>query len=390
MAGPGQQPRRPPLWQSHIDMYRKIPMDLMEGTRRGSLLSYLSLVLMIVLFIWETKAYFTTKLVTDLALDYKRDQANTITTTAEDMGIGQASNYKNNIRLNFNITMTDLSCDYAVIDVVSVLGTDQNVTAHVTKWNIDNKGVRKGYKGRNRNQKDITLFDVDIKETLAELHEDGEDAITFTPITIEEYKKNYDYVFVDFFASWCSHCKDLAPTWEALAEVMTEASITIVEDQQEEDAKLSKEKDQQHHNYSDEDFQHAVSVNIPVIIAKVDCVDHKFLCNQEEEIRAYPTLRLFIDGKTLPGGSDYKGHRTVMEVSFCFVLQYSSFLDVSGNSFCSVSCLFFVIRVSLHRFCFLWGIFFVINSLHNNNTCFDFLFLSLKILVIIASHCILL
>jgi thiol-disulfide isomerase/thioredoxin len=323
MAGhPGQQ-RRP--WQSHIDMYRKIPMDLMEGTRRGSILSYLSLILMIVLFIWETKAYFTTKLVTDLALDYKRDMANTMTTTAEDMGIGQASNYKDNIRLNFNITMTDLSCDYAVIDVVSVLGTDQNVTAHVTKWNIDGNGVRKGYKGRNRNQKDIDLFDINIKETLEELHEDGEDAVTLTPELFEEYKKNYDYVFVDFFASWCSHCKDLAPTWEALAEVMTESSINVVEGQQEEE---TKDNGGQEHNYSEEDFQHAVSVNIPVIIGKVDCVDHKFLCNQEEQIRAYPTLRLFIDGKTLPGGSDYKGHRTVMDVSF-----YTDFVLFSSLSF---------------------------------------------------------
>ena len=37
--------------------------------------------------------------------------------------------------------MMDLKCDWAVIDVVSVYGTDQNVTAHVTKWNIDGNGV---------------------------------------------------------------------------------------------------------------------------------------------------------------------------------------------------------------------------------------------------------
>ena len=382
---PGQN-RRP--WQSHIDMYRKIPMDLMEGTRRGSILSYLSLILMIVLFIWETKAYFTTKLVTDLALDYKRDMANTVTTTAEDMGIGQASNYKNNIRLNFNITMTDLSCDYAVIDVVSVLGTDQNVTAHVTKWNIDGNGIRKGYKGRNRNQKDIDLYDTNIQETLEELHEDGEDAITLTPELFDEYKKNYDYVFVDFFASWCSHCKDLAPTWEALAEVMTESSITIVEGQRQQD---------DDHNYSDEDFEHAVKVNIPVIIAKVDCVDHKFLCNQQEKIRAYPTLRLFIDGATLDlGGSDYKGHRTILEVSFFFkfkfkfkFLKWNSFSfrsdQIELNSVRTVYCFifyllstlsfqrFFCVILFLHiAYCILHIAYFIF--LTHTTTCFDFYF----------------
>jgi hypothetical protein len=146
--------RRP--WQTHVDMYRKIPTDLMEGTRRGSILSYLSLILMLVLFFWETRAFFQSSIVTDLSLDRTTDPR---------------------IRLNFNITMTDLRCDWAVIDVVSVLGTDQNVTAHVTKWNIDGDGIRRGYKGRNRNQKDIALFDETVTETLEELHENGEDAI---------------------------------------------------------------------------------------------------------------------------------------------------------------------------------------------------------------------
>jgi hypothetical protein len=49
--------RRP--WAADIDMYRKIPMDLMEGTRRGSTLSYLAIGLMATLFLLETKSYFT-------------------------------------------------------------------------------------------------------------------------------------------------------------------------------------------------------------------------------------------------------------------------------------------------------------------------------------------
>jgi hypothetical protein len=84
-------------WQAHIDLYRKLPVDLMEGSRRGSFLSYLSLSLMIVLILWETRAFLQTTLVTDLALDKSDDPK---------------------IRLNFNITMTDLRCDWAVIDVV--------------------------------------------------------------------------------------------------------------------------------------------------------------------------------------------------------------------------------------------------------------------------------
>ena len=48
-------------WAAHVDLYRKVPADLMEGTRRGSVLSYCSLVLMGILFLLETKAFFSTR-----------------------------------------------------------------------------------------------------------------------------------------------------------------------------------------------------------------------------------------------------------------------------------------------------------------------------------------
>eukprot|EP00539_Tryblionella_compressa_P002309 CAMPEP_0178749872 /NCGR_PEP_ID=MMETSP0744-20121128/9641_1 /TAXON_ID=913974 /ORGANISM="Nitzschia punctata, Strain CCMP561" /LENGTH=512 /DNA_ID=CAMNT_0020403313 /DNA_START=43 /DNA_END=1582 /DNA_ORIENTATION=- len=233
---------------------------------------------MATLFLLETRAFFTKSLVANLALDRSDDPR---------------------IRLNFNITMLDLKCDWAVIDVVSVLGTDQNVTAHVTKWNIDSEGVRKAYKGRNRNQKDIDLYDETVIETLEELHANGEDAVELNMETLQFAKNENDFLFVDFYASWCSHCRDLAPTWEKLAELMVDAG-----------EKLGKQHPE---DYTDEDFEAAEKVELPVMIAKVDCVKNHELCNQQEDIRAYPTLRLFVDGERWSGG-DYRGHRTVLEM----------------------------------------------------------------------------
>lgn len=265
-------------WAGRLDMYRKIPTDLMEGTRRGSLLSYLAALTMTLLFLLETRAYFRKTSVTDLALD---------------------SNTERRVRVNFNITMMDLKCEYTVIDVVSVLGKEQNVSSHVTKWHVDAEGVRQRYQGRNKDQKDITLYDKTVTDTLDEMYANGEDAVSLDPETLEYAQRNQEYLFVDFYASWCSHCRDLAPTWEALAELMTDVAEKVHGFKQQ--------------KYEPRDFEHAQKLPLPVMVAKVDCVIHGALC-AEQNIMAYPTLRLFVDGTRWKGG-DYNGHRTLIEMA---------------------------------------------------------------------------
>jgi Endoplasmic Reticulum-Golgi Intermediate Compartment (ERGIC) len=112
------------------------------------------------------------------------------------------TNAEKKVRLNFNITMMDLKCEYCVVDVVSVLGTEQNVSSHVTKWHVDAAGVRQRYQGRNKQQKDIDLFDSTVKDSLAELYENGEDAVSLDEDTFAFALKHQEYVFVDFFAPW--------------------------------------------------------------------------------------------------------------------------------------------------------------------------------------------
>jgi thiol-disulfide isomerase/thioredoxin len=264
-----------------LDMYRKVPIDLLEGTRRGSILSTLAIISMLTLFFLETKAFFSTTLQTSLALD---------------------SNPETQVRVNFDITMMDLKCEYATIDAVSVLGTQQNVTQHVTKYAVDQNGIKQRYKQRNLKQHDVQLYDRSIEESIEELHENGEDAISLDSDTLGVALEENTYVFVDFFANWCSHCRDLAPTWETLAEVMYELAESRVDNHM---------NNHPHHEYSDEDYQAAVAVELPVLIGKIDCVDHHDLCT-EMGIRAYPTLKFFVDGEEK---GDYMGHRTVVELA---------------------------------------------------------------------------
>jgi thiol-disulfide isomerase/thioredoxin len=273
-----------PIRLASLDMYRKVPLDLLEGTRRGSILSTLAILTMSTLFFLETKAYFSSSLVTSLALD---------------------SNTESQIRVNFNITMMDLKCDFATIDVVSVLGTQQNVTKHISKFPIDQNGVRQGYRSRNRDQHDVLLFDSGVEESIEELHADGEDAVSLDESMLQVALEENTYVFVDFFANWCSHCRDLAPTWETFAEVMYIAAEHRV------DNALEANPNHPGHKYSDAEYDEAVKVELPVLIGKVDCVDHGDLC-MKYEIAAYPTLKFFVEGKEV---GDYRGHRTVVELT---------------------------------------------------------------------------
>ena len=103
-------------------MYRKVPMDLVEGSQRGSIISWVAIFVIIWLFYKETAEFFATNLSSTLSLDQKQ--------SVDDQ-----------IKVTFNITMMDLRCDYVEVDVVSILGNNQNVTKFVKKAPLDANGV---------------------------------------------------------------------------------------------------------------------------------------------------------------------------------------------------------------------------------------------------------
>ena len=345
-------------WAASLDMYRRVPGDLLEGTKRGGVVSTVAVMIMFTLIFLETRSFLTSTIVTDLKLD--------------------ADNVEKRVRVNFNITMMDLKCDFVSIDTISMLGTQQNVTQHVTKWNLDANRVRQRYLGRNRKQKDIMMYDESITESHETMLKNGEDVLSLHPDDFEEIVKKNKFVFVDFYANWCSHCRVLAPTWERLAEVMShvneellmgeeqeewaggrrierevfegEESLEVYEGEEslevyegEESVGLIKEDpsfiDRENLNADEsedvgrrrlaieipndmrqneedwkKDFSKEDWFGLPVVIARLDCVHYPEFCAQHG-IRAYPTLRLFIDGEKMP---DYHGDRTV--VSFTHYL----------------------------------------------------------------------
>lgn len=173
-------------WAAKLDMYRKVPLDLVEGTRRGSIISWVAIFLMVSLIYKETAEYFSTRLSSELSLDRRRSE-------------------NEQIKVSFNITMMDLRCDYVEVDVVSVLGNNQNATKFVKKIPLDANGISNIMAARNMAQNDIgaiALHDTAVTKSLADLHENGEEVIKLDSKTFQYALNENSLVFVDFFASW--------------------------------------------------------------------------------------------------------------------------------------------------------------------------------------------
>ena len=212
-------------------------------------MSLCSLFVLGVLFVSETYAFAKTSLGTEIALD---------------------DNAQAQIRLNFNITLLDLHCDYVSVDVWDALGTNrQNVTKNIEKWQLDETGQRRIFSGRNRDVREVVHEE--HEESLEELHEDGVHAVELTKENFQSFLDEHEMAFIDLYAPWCVWCQRLHPTWEKFAEE--------VEDEE-----------------------------MPIGVGKVDCVQQAELC-REQRVMAFPTLRWYSQGK--PVLPDYKMDRTV-------------------------------------------------------------------------------
>ena len=195
------------------------------------------------------------------------------------------------LRINFNVTMLDLQCDYAAVDGGRARTNSMNVTKNVEKWQLDEHGKRMIFQGRNREQKAISTRSTTPRPSRSTMA----NGIHAVPLTEGGFLTNTSratlYAFINFYAPWCiwcqrpslrtvvfsreamraaRRCQRLEPTWEAMAE----------------------------------DFE--------VDVAKVDCVANRNLCGAQR-IQAFPTLRFFKDGKQY--GLDYRQDRTVQALT---------------------------------------------------------------------------
>jgi hypothetical protein len=144
-------------------------------------MSVCAMIVMAVLFLCETIAFTTVFTATSIALD---------------------ENEQPQLRLNFNITLLDLHCDYVSVDVWDALGTNkQNVTKNVDKWQLDEEGTRRIFSGRNREVREVQ-HEQHEEGALAALQAEGVHAVDLTKANFEDFMKENPLAFVDMFAPW--------------------------------------------------------------------------------------------------------------------------------------------------------------------------------------------
>jgi len=176
------------------DFYKKIPQDLTVSTASGISLSMCGTVVMILLFIFEFNAYLTIQTSSDIVLDESNDEMLTI---------------------NFNVTIADLPCQFASVDVSDMTGTrTHNVTRNVDKWRLDSAGRNIGF----YEHKDIVYEEIEDDGAMPD--NEAESHLLASHDETENFLNAHHLVMVNFHAPWCIWCQRLEPIWKRTAKTL--------------------------------------------------------------------------------------------------------------------------------------------------------------------------
>ena len=162
----------------------KVPQDLLEGSKEGRYTSLVAILVLLVLFVKESHDFLIVRQVSDLSLDRSKSPK---------------------IQVNFNISLLDLRCDYTTVNVVSILGNEQNITKDIARRPLDGGGFHTSTQKavhHHEHREGILMHDPSITESLEELHMNGQDVVSFDEETLQYALDEKEYVFVKYYADW--------------------------------------------------------------------------------------------------------------------------------------------------------------------------------------------
>lgn len=253
----------PPKWVANIDAFRTVPKDLAEASVTGASMTFLAVIVCAVLFICEVTAFLSTKMRTDIVIDSNQDSL---------------------LKINFDVHMLDMSCDYVTVGVWDAFGTERmNITRNVKKQRIFHKGGEPGHPYTEDELVELEFSDKAFtKEELAALDSDwSSTSDQFKHDDFQSVIDAHDFTFVNFYADWCPHCRQFSSIWSEFEDKV---------------------------NKGEEQMLDADGVKANVRVLKINCVDFEETC-QEQQVHAFPSVRFYRRGAKEKDWVDYHGPR---------------------------------------------------------------------------------
>lgn len=229
-----------------LDMYRKVPKDLTEGSVIGGLVTAVAVVVLLLLTLAELRSLAQVTLQTEIVVD--KHSANT------------------QIRINLDVTVLGLSCEYLSVDLTNALGLSREdlETSTLHKFSTDASGT---WKGSAVKKPAKALHNYDIPEHSKDHYGNERHAIELnSQQEFDTALEEHEVLLVDFHSPRCIHCVRFAPTYE-LAAVRLNGTVQ------------------------------PRSRKYGVRLATLDCLQHIALC-RANLIQAFPTVRVFRSTKS--------------------------------------------------------------------------------------------
>lgn len=179
-----------------MDMYRRIPKDLTESTMLGAAVSLISLLVIITLFGLNLRTMFEVHTNTKILIDHSED--------------GQ-------LQINFKVTVPDLSCEFAAVDSVDMIGDRRHDLSGsaIYKTPIGGKMVSIEHAAKT-----TQVAPVYGNTTNVDHYGNTRYSMELNGDNWKAALDQFDALLVDFHAPWCPHCQRFAPIWEHAAEIV--------------------------------------------------------------------------------------------------------------------------------------------------------------------------
>jgi len=181
-------------------MCRKVPEDLQVSSRTSEFFTLATVFVMLFLIHAEYSAYVASQstMISRVVLDSHQ----------EDM-----------IRINFNVSLPAIPCQYATVDIADHMGQRfTNITRHIRRFQLASQADEDIIV---RTKEVLPTSDIDLAPwggIVNELHEGEIVTPALTEATFDDFMMKYELVLVNYYAPWCPYSKMLLPIWEQTAK----------------------------------------------------------------------------------------------------------------------------------------------------------------------------